>query len=147
MCSLVYIARVIEFSSFITRACVLWMIHTYASSNVSQQSGAEEGLGGGTLFWWCVLAQFRIKGQSLLKCVLHVHWAYLVFMVLVSICIFMKTHNPFWVPSQRYKCVHWYIYSKSNGVLCFHYSRMRIVNDTYLRLQHCLSTLAPRQKK
>jgi len=23
------------------------------------------------------------------------------------------------------------IYSKSDGVLCFHYSRMRIVNDTY----------------
>jgi len=49
-----------------------------------------------------------------------------------------------------------YSYSKSEGVLCFHYSRMRIVNDTYhvrthvrmyLRLQHYVSALRCRDKK
>ena len=60
---------------------------------------------------------------------LSIHSPDYVFTVLVS--IFMKTHNHFWAPSQRYKYVFTAIYSKSDGVLCFHYSRMRIANDTY----------------
>jgi len=52
-----------------------------------------------------------------------------VFTVLVS--IFMKTHNHFWAPPQCYKDMFTAIYSKSDGVLCFHYSHMRIANDMY----------------
>jgi len=75
---------------------------------------------------------------------LSIHSPDYVFTVLVS--IFMKTHNHFRVPSQCYKCV-------SDGVLCFHYSRMRIANDTYhvrtnvpMPPALCLGTPVPRQK-
>ena len=80
-----------------------------------------------------------------------------VFTVLVS--IFMKTHNHFWAPSQCYK----YVFT---AIIClyivrvmefsgFHYSRMRIANDTYHirtnvptpRLQHYVSALRCWDKK
>ena len=70
-------------------------------------------------------------------------------MVLVS--IFMKTHNHFWAPSQRYKYVFTATYSKSDGVpLLAHAHCKRYVPRTYvytnLRLQHYVSALRCRDK-
>jgi len=72
---------------------------------------------------------------------LSIHSPNYVFTVLV--CILMKTHNHFWVPSQCYKYVFTAIYGKSDGVLCFHYSRMRIATyvQTFLRLRRYVSAL------
>ena len=66
-----------------------------------------------------------------------------VFTVLVS--IFMKTHNHFLSSMQCYKYVYTVIYSKSDGVLHFHYSRWALqmipTTLTYVSLQHYLWAL------
>ena len=72
-----------------------------------------------------------------------IHSPEYVFTVLVSIFI-SKNHNHF--SSDIQISWYWYIYGKSDRVLCFYYLRMHIVNDTYhiqtysnLRLQHYVS--------
>jgi len=62
---------------------------------------------------------------------LSIHSPNYGFTVLLS--IFIKTHNHF---SERHPSAInmyslLYMYSKSDGVLCFHYSSMHIVNDMY----------------
>ena len=78
---------------------------------------------------------------------LSIHSPNYVFMVLLS--IFMKTI----IISECYKYILTAIYSNSDGVLCFHYSCMRIANGTHHVRTYvptppalCLSTPVPRQK-
>ena len=65
---------------------------------------------------------------------LSIHSPDYVFTVLVS--IFMKTHNHFLSAMQCYKYVYTAIYSKSDGVLHFHYSHMHVRTPPAL----CLGT-------
>ena len=65
---------------------------------------------------------------------LSIHSPDYVFTVLVS--IFMKTHNHFLSSMQCYKYVYTAIYSKSDGVLHFHYSHMHVRTPPAL----CLGT-------
>ena len=73
--------------------------------------------------------QLNVQACALSMCMLSIHSPDYVFTVLVS--IFHETHNHFWAPSQCYQYVFTAMYSKSDGVLYFRYSHMRIANDTY----------------
>ena len=70
------------------------------------------------------MCRVRLLAECI-TCALSMYSPDYVFTVLVSTYI-MKTHNHF-----QALYIFTGICSKSDGVLCFHYSRMRIANDTY----------------